>query len=129
MRRAARSARSRVPMQRSRHPSVTGCPSPGVRGARQLGPGYDRGATVAEMAVTKISISLDAETAQAARRLAAEEGVSLSAWIGDAAASAARIADGLAAVREFEAEHGALTDDERAAARAEADRYGIGRPA
>jgi hypothetical protein len=48
---------------------------------------------------------------------AARRGVSVSAWITDAARLALKIRDGLAAVAEWEAEHGASTEAEPKAAR------------
>jgi len=45
------------------------------------------------------------------------EGTSVSAWITAAARRALLVRDGLAAVREWEAEHGALTRAELEAAR------------
>jgi hypothetical protein len=48
---------------------------------------------------------------------AAAEGVSVSAWMTEAARRVLLVRDGLAAVAEWEAEHGALTDEELAAAR------------
>ena len=41
----------------------------------------------------------------------------MSAWMTDAARLALKVRDGLAAVAEWEAEHGAFTADELAAAR------------
>lgn len=52
----------------------------------------------------------------AARAAAERRGVSLSAWINAAAADALAIEDGLAAVAEWEAEHGSPTHEELAAA-------------
>lgn len=68
------------------------------------------------MAVTKISIALDASVADKASRAAQREGLSLSAWLNRAAENALAIEDGLAAVAEWEAEHGALNEEELAAA-------------
>ena len=48
---------------------------------------------------------------------AARCGVSVSAWIADAARLALKIRDGLAAVAEWETEHGAFTEAELKAAR------------
>lgn len=48
---------------------------------------------------------------------AARDGVSVSAWMTEAARRALVVRDGLAAVAEWEAEHGVLTDVEMAAAR------------
>ncbi|MEZ5206035.1 MAG: hypothetical protein R2690_03405 [Acidimicrobiales bacterium] len=47
---------------------------------------------------------------------AAAEGLSVSAWMTSAARRALLVRDGLAAVAEWEAEHGALTEDELRAA-------------
>jgi hypothetical protein len=70
------------------------------------------------MAVKKLSIALDGEVAEAASRAAERAGLSLSAWLNDAAENALAIERGLEAMREWEAEHGAFTDEEVA----EADR-------
>ena len=48
---------------------------------------------------------------------AARRGVSVSAWMTDAARLALKIRDGLAAVAEWEAEHGVFTEAELKAAR------------
>jgi hypothetical protein len=64
------------------------------------------------MAVTKISVSLEEETLAAARMAAEEAGLSLSAWLSQAARHAAKLAAGRAAVREYEAEAGAFTPEE-----------------
>ncbi|MGH3865669.1 MAG: hypothetical protein ACRDQ4_05925 [Pseudonocardiaceae bacterium] len=64
------------------------------------------------MTVTKISVSLEEETLAAARIAAEEAGLSLSAWLSQAAQHAAKLAAGLAAVREYEAETGAFTQQE-----------------
>jgi len=45
--------------------------------------------------------------------------MSVSAWVTAAARRALLVRDGLAAVAEWEAEHGALTDEEMAEARAD----------
>lgn len=45
-------------------------------------------------------------------RVASEEGVSVSAWMTEAARRALRVRDGLAAVAEWEQSNGALTIDE-----------------
>jgi hypothetical protein len=68
------------------------------------------------MSVRKISVALDEGTAKAAAESAARHGVSLSSWLNHAAERALRIEDGLRAVQAWEAEHGALTADELAAA-------------
>ena len=74
------------------------------------------------MAVRKLSVALDDEVASAASASAAKHGQSLSAWLNDAAANALAIEDGLAAVAEWEAEHGAFTSEELAQADAALDR-------
>ena len=66
------------------------------------------------MTVRKLSIALDPETAQRAEASARREGASMSGWINDAIEDRLRREAGLAAVAEWEAEHGALTPKERA---------------
>ncbi len=78
------------------------------------------------MPVMKLSVALSEEVAQAAKSAAEVEGVSLSAWLNEAAAHALRIEAGLAAMAEWEAEHGAFTDEEIAEADAILDKHGIG---
>jgi len=73
------------------------------------------------MAVRKLSVALDDDVAAAAATSAKRRGLSLSAWLNAAAARALAIEDGLAAVAEWEAEHGPLTDEELAAADAVLD--------
>jgi len=75
-----------------------------------------------DMTVKKISIALDEHVAQAAAASAQRQGLSLSAWLTHAAENALAIEDGLAAVAEWEADHGALTPEELAAADAALDR-------
>ena len=74
-----------------------------------------------EMSVKKLSIALDETVAEGAAAAAEREGLSLSAWINKAAERALRIERGMAAVREWEAEHGEITDEERAWADATLD--------
>lgn len=68
------------------------------------------------MTVRKLSVALDDQVAAAAAEAAERSGLSLSAWLNHAAENALAIEAGLAAVREWETEHGALTPDELAAA-------------
>jgi hypothetical protein len=68
------------------------------------------------MAVQKLSIALEEDVARAAREAAEREGLSLSAWVNEAAREALAIEDGLAAVAEYEAENGPFTEEELAAA-------------
>jgi hypothetical protein len=65
----------------------------------------------------KLAVSVDADVHSKVLDAAAAEGKSVSAWITEAARRALLVRDGLAAVREWEAEHGALTRAELAAAR------------
>lgn len=75
----------------------------------------------------KLSVALDEPVAQAARRAAERRGMSLSAWLNDAAQSALVIEDGLVGVAEWEAECGPLSAEELAAADAALDALGVGR--
>ena len=77
------------------------------------------------MAVTKISVSLEDETLAAARIAAEEAGLSLSAWLSQAAQHAAKLAAGRAAVREYEAEAGTFTQEEIARADQILDELGV----
>lgn len=74
------------------------------------------------MPVRKLSVAIDEEVAAAAAAAATRHGMSLSAWLTKAASNALAIEEGLAAVASWEAEHGALTADELAAADAVLDR-------
>lgn len=65
----------------------------------------------------KLAITVDPDVHEGIVRAAAEEGVSVSAWMTEAARRALLVRDGLRAVDEWEAEHGPLTDEEMDAAR------------
>jgi hypothetical protein len=65
----------------------------------------------------KLAITVDPDVHDRLLEAAAEDGVSVSAWMTDAARRALLVRDGLEAVAEWEAAHGALTDAELAAAR------------
>jgi hypothetical protein len=65
----------------------------------------------------KLAVSVDAEVHAKVLRAAAAEGTSVSAWLTAAARRALLVRDGLAAVAEWEAQQGALTDAELEAAR------------
>lgn len=65
----------------------------------------------------KLAITVDADVHSKVLEAAEAEGKSVSAWITDAARRALLVRDGLAAVTEWEAEHGALTPAEILAAR------------
>lgn len=65
----------------------------------------------------KLAITVDPVVHDQVVAAAKAEGLSLSAWMTNAARQALLVRAGLAAVAEWEAEHGALTDAERDAAR------------
>jgi hypothetical protein len=65
----------------------------------------------------KLAITIAPDVHQQVLAAAARRGISVSAWLTDAARLALKIRDGLAAVAEWEAEHGALTDAELKVAR------------
>jgi len=70
----------------------------------------------------KLAVTVDADVHAKVVEAAAAEGTSVSAWITAAARRALLVRDGLAAVAEWEAEHGALTESELEAARARIER-------
>jgi predicted transcriptional regulator len=65
----------------------------------------------------KLAITVDPEVHSRVVAAAEAEGVSVSAWMTAAAKHALKLRDGLAAVAEWEAEHGAFTEEELDAAR------------
>lgn len=65
----------------------------------------------------KLAITIDPDVHGQVLAAAREAGTSVSAWMTEAARRALLIRDGLRAVAEWEAEHGALTDVELTAAR------------
>jgi len=65
----------------------------------------------------KLAITVDPEVHERVVAAAAADGMSLSAWMTEAARRASLVRDGLAAVAEWELVNGALTDDEMAKAR------------
>ena len=65
----------------------------------------------------KLAITVDADVHAGVVAAASEEGLSVSAWMTNAARRALLVRDGLKAVEEWEAEHGRLTDAELAVAR------------
>lgn len=64
----------------------------------------------------KLAITVDADVHDRVLDAAAAEGLSVSAWMTSAARRALLARDGLAAVADWEAEHGALTEAELSAA-------------
>jgi hypothetical protein len=77
--------------------------------------------------VRKLSIALDEPVLAAARRAAQQRGISLSAWLNQASVNALAVEDGLVGVAEWEAEQGALSDEDLASASAALDAAGVGR--
>ena len=65
----------------------------------------------------KLAITVDSEVHRRVVTAAEEEGVSVSAWMTEAARRALLIRDGLAAVAEWERINGAFTDEEMLEAR------------
>ncbi len=65
----------------------------------------------------KLAITVDADVHERVLAAAATDGVSVSAWMTDAARQALLVRDGLQAVDDWEAEHGRFSDDELDAAR------------
>lgn len=65
----------------------------------------------------KLAITVDPEVHERVVAAAAEEGLSVSAWMTAAARRALLLRDGLAAVAEWEAEQGRLTESELRSAR------------
>jgi hypothetical protein len=64
----------------------------------------------------KLAITVDADVHDRVLEAAAAEGLSVSAWMTSAARRALLVRDGLAAVADWEAEHGTLTEAELSAA-------------
>lgn len=79
------------------------------------------------MGVKKLSISMDEDVVAKARDAAEAAGLTLSAWLSRTAAHAAGIEAGLQGVREFEAEHGKLSEEGLRWAEEVLDRHGVGR--
>lgn len=65
----------------------------------------------------KLAITVDPDVHERVLSAAAEDGVSVSAWLTEAARRALLVRDGLAAVQEWERLNGALTSEEMTAAR------------
>lgn len=66
----------------------------------------------------KLAITVDPDVHAKVMAAAAEDGVSVSAWMTAAARRELLVRDGLAAVAEWEGEHGPFSETELAAARA-----------
>lgn len=65
----------------------------------------------------KLAITVDPDVHRRVLAAAQEQGVSVSAWMTEAARRALLVRDGLAAIAEWESDHGALTARELEAAR------------
>lgn len=76
------------------------------------------------MAVRKLSIALEDSIAEASTEAAEHAGLSLSAWLNRAASDRLAVEAGLAAVREWEADHGPFTPAEIRSADRRLDRLG-----
>ena len=72
----------------------------------------------------KLAITVDRDVHSRIVEAAEAEGASISAWITRAARQALRIREGLAAVAEWEAEHGPLTEVELQEARERLSEHG-----
>jgi len=73
----------------------------------------------------KLAITVDPEVHAGVVAAASEEGVSVSAWMTNAARGALLVRDGLKAVADWEAEHGSFSERELADARKRvADEFG-----
>ena len=72
--------------------------------------------------MTKRSVSLDNVVAEQVEQAADEDGVSFSSWLSAAAEDKLLLREGLRGIREWEAEAGELTAEERAAGEALLDR-------
>jgi hypothetical protein len=66
----------------------------------------------------KLAITVDSDVHERVLAAAAQQGVSVSAWMTAAARRTLLVEDGLRAVEEWEREHGAFTEEELHAARA-----------
>lgn len=81
------------------------------------------------MSIRRLSISVPEDTEAAVRAAARQAGVPVSAWLTrvaeNAVAEQAALADGLAALSEFEADHGPLDPDGVRRAREELAAVGV----
>ena len=66
----------------------------------------------------KVAITIDPDVHERVLAAAAEDGTSVSAWMTEAARRRLLAQDGLAAVEEWEAQHGSFSEAELSAARA-----------
>lgn len=80
------------------------------------------------MGVRRLSISVPPEVEENIRVAAAGAGLPVSTWLAQVATHAAVVEDGRRAVREYEAEHGSVSERSRAQARRVLDELGVGQP-
>jgi hypothetical protein len=78
------------------------------------------------VAVKKISISLDAEVYERAKRAAGFQGITLSTWLCQAAEEAAGLAEARAALAEYVEVYGEPDEVAMAETRARLDNAGVG---
>ena len=72
------------------------------------------------MSRVKRSVSMPGDLAEAVEAAARAQGTTFSAWLAESAAHRLRLDAGRAALAEWEAEHGSLTEAERSQGRARA---------
>lgn len=80
------------------------------------------------MAVEKLSVSLPDIVAERARRAAERTGVSLSAWLAEAAEAAADLAEAHAAAQDYAARFGEPDPEELEQIRVQLAEAGVGAP-
>ncbi len=78
--------------------------------------GVTVGVTIGPMAAVKRSVAFDPEVWKEAEAAAREEGTSLSALVNDALSEHLALRRGLRAMEQWQADHGAFTEEELAAA-------------
>lgn len=76
-----------------------------------------------------MSISVAPQVEANIRKAATNAGLPVSTWLAQVATRAALIEDGRRAVREFESEHGQLSEESRLEARRVLDELRVGRTA
>ncbi len=69
------------------------------------------------MVAERLSVSLSTESAEVVRKAASDAGMSVSGWVEQVVGGIARRQAGLRAMDEYEAEHGAFTNEEQEQAR------------
>ncbi|MFI6575664.1 hypothetical protein ACIBFB_07665 [Nocardiopsis sp. NPDC050513] len=80
------------------------------------------------MSAEKLSVSLDSETLERARRAASRAGIPLSRWLDGAARREAALDEARIALEEHFAEHGEPTKEAQARVREAIQATGVGRP-